>query len=537
MVTTEALSPPAGVPVLTARVLTGRALAARALAARALAARALAAGALAARTLTARALTGPALAVLLAASLAAPASAQETVHQAVHRVEQAWRDGITPERMLALEQLARFDSPEAVDGLIDILERGEVAMYPAARRILGGYTLSESVKRLVKRGVSHRDPVVRTQVLLALGESRPAGLDWVALTQKALDDPLPMVRAAAVGLLGRARAAASVERIVALASDPSERVRSEVPGAIVRLAGSRAMPVLDTLARDLRWRVRLAAARALADLRTPEAALRLVEALESETGRLREDEVALLQRLTGRTLGLDSKPWRALLESAPPDLFAQGDAVALAGLAPPRYVTGEHRYYSISTTSLRFVLLTDLSGSMETPVKLPDTEVSEPRLQVTQRELRRLLDSLSPRVAFDLLTFRDDAEAWRRTLVAADERNRRAARSEVDGYSAAGATNLHAAFESVFEMAETAMDSDIARPEDLDTVFLLSDGVATVGTVRDTELLLGYVAERNRTLQLRIHCLSLTSERESRDFLQRLATLAGGHYVELVARD
>ena len=64
--------------------------------------------------------------------------------------------------------------------------------------------------------------------------------------------------------------------------------------------------------------------------------------------------------------------------------------------------------------------------------------------------------------------------------------------------------------------------------------FLLSDGVPTSGTIRDPELLLQYVAERNRVLRLRIHCLSLTDEASSRDFLQRLAALTGGQYVELV---
>jgi len=475
-------------------------------------------------------------ACLLAALLAAPVAAQESAQQAVHRVEQGWRDGITPERMLALEQLARFDMPASVDALIDLFERNEVAMYPTARRILGGFSSPESVKRLLKRGVPHADPVVRTQVLLALGESRPADIDWVKLADKALDDSQPMVRAAAVGVLGRARATGSVDRIVALASDENERVRCEVPGALARLAGGRALPVLVSLVKDLRWRVRLAAGHALADLRTQEAALALVDALEVEVGRLREDDVALLQRLTGRSLGLDAKAWRELFMDSPGALFAQGDAVALAGLAPPRYVTGEHRYYSISTTSLRFVMLTDLSGSMETPVKLPGSEVSEARLTITQRELQRLVNSLSSRVSFDLLTFRDDAQSWHRSLVLADDRNRRAALAEVDGYSAAGATNIHAALTAVFDMAESAMDSTVSRPEDLDTVFLLSDGVATVGTVRDAQLLLQYVAERNRTLQLRIHCLSLTGEQESRDFLQQLATLAGGNYVELVAR-
>jgi Mg-chelatase subunit ChlD len=390
---------------------------------------------------------------------------------------------------------------------------------------------------MMKRGVTHKSPVVRTQVLLALGESRPAGVDWVAITQEALDDPLPQVRAAAVTLLGRARADDAVDRIAALAGDPAERVRLEVPGALVRLAGVRAMPVLEDLLADARWRVRLAAARALADLCTPDAALRIVELLEHETGRLREDCAALLRRLTGKTFGINARLWREYLATAPRDFLAQGDSAALAALEPPRYENVGTRYYSISTTSQRFVLVTDLSGSMETPVTLLATQEPEPRLTIAQRELVRLIDTLESGVHFDLLAFREKAELWRPALVLADERNCRAATAEVEHYRAEGATNIHAALATVFDMAETAMDSPQERDEDLDTLFLLSDGIPTLGDIRDTEPLLLYVAERNRTLQIRIHCLSLTGEPQSRAFLQELAKLTTGHYVELVSRE
>jgi Mg-chelatase subunit ChlD len=171
---------------------------------------------------------------------------------------------------------------------------------------------------------------------------------------------------------------------------------------------------------------------------------------------------------------------------------------------------------------------------METPVLIEDREQPVPRLVATQQELTRLISGLDATIAFDLVTFRDEGKPWKDHLLAADERNRHAALAEVDGYRAWGPTNVHGALEAVFDMAERALDAASARDEDLDTLFVLSDGVPTSGTIRDPELLLQYVAERNRVLRLRIHCLSLTDEASSRDFLQRLASLTGGQYVELV---
>jgi len=306
------------------------------------------------------------LAAVLLLLLAVNAPGQSGARAAVKKVDAAWRNGITPERMLALEQLARFDSPICVDALIEILERREVAMYPAARRILGGYTGSKTQARILSNGLGHRDPTVRSQVLLALGSGRPAGLDWIGPAEEALDDLQPEVRAAAVHALGRARADGRMDRILELATDKTERVRLEVPAALVRLAGARAMGVLDGMLLDPRWRVRLGVAHAFADVKTPRSVERLVDMLERERGRLREDLVALLERLTGARHGADVEAWRAYLADAPDDFLSAGDALALAGTPPPRYVGGATTYYSIGTESHHFVLLTDLSGSMNT---------------------------------------------------------------------------------------------------------------------------------------------------------------------------
>ncbi len=475
-------------------------------------------------------------ALLLLALLPAAAAGRDDVDDAIDAVSSAWRSGVTAERFAALSRLAAHDDPRCVDALVEVIEHGEVAMFPAARRVLGGYAAAETQARVVKLGLKNRTATVREQALLALGEGRPAGLDWRAAARAALDDPDARVRAAAIFLQGRARDSQRLDRILALAADPAERVRQEVPAALARLAGTRALGALLELATDPRWRVRLAAAQALADLRDPAAVVPLVESLARERGRLREDLLALLMRLTGRDFGLDVEAWLAFLRDAPPDFLKQGDAAALQQLLPPRYVSGSLRYHGVGTLSRRFVLLTDLSGSMESPLPAHDDGgPASTRLAVAQQELLNLLDALTPEESFDLVTFRDDARAWRAQLVPADARNLKAARQEVDDWTAGGATNIHAALAFVLDMAEHSLDSPAPATEDVDTLFLLSDGAPSAGDVRDAPLLLEYVAERNRTLHLRIHCVSLAGEPEARDFLQRLAALGSGHFVELAA--
>jgi hypothetical protein len=376
---------------------------------------------------------------------------------------------------------------------------------------------------------------VRTQVLLALADGRPGGLDWLAHLEEALDDPVPPVRAAALNALGRARADVPVDRVLALVGDEHEIVRMEVPACLLRLVGHRSLTVLDAMARDPRWRVRLAAIRALADLKTRAGVERLVEALGDERGRLREDVLALLQRLTGRPLGPDVDAWRAFLAEAPDDFLARADEAALT---LPRYAGGI-TYHDVPSASRRFVLVTDLSTSMETRERRAASGEREyavvmTRLEIAIGELARLMASLDESHHFDLVTFRHDARAWRGRLEPAGAREIKSAVKEIRGYRAHGSTNVYDALVTVFDMAQTALDATGPRPEDLDTVFLLTDGAPTAGELTAPELLLEYVRERNRTLKLRVHCIALSADPLNRAFLQELAAATGGAYVERV---
>lgn len=472
------------------------------------------------------------LAVLsLAATTAARVGDVDSAKEAAREFRAAWRQGIPAVVRIALEDMARFDAPVCVETLLDVFDTDRPAFYPSTRRVLAGYRSKESVALLVASGVGSRRPSVREQSIRTLGEGRPTSYDWRAPVRAALADGHASVRAAAVSALGRARDEASLETIVDLASDPSERVRMHVPEALARLAGERALPLLRSMGDDERWRVRLGVIRALADVKSPRSVEALVEQFAQEDGRLREDCLVRLQRLTGRTFGLDVEAWRRFVDDAPDDFINRADR---AVLLPAKYAGGV-RYYGVKTLSKRFVLVTDVSGSMETPVDVRSIyEGTAPRIEITRRELVRLIDALDSDVSFNLVTFSRDASWWKSSLVPANPRNKRQAVGVVERYTANDATNMHEALAFVFDMAEEALDAPVNKAQDLDTLFLLSDGVPTEGAIQALDLLADYVEERNGALALRIHCLSLTAEPSAEDFLERIATASGGTYVRLV---
>jgi HEAT repeat protein len=463
------------------------------------------------------------------------ATDRRAAREAARTFEQIYKAGVTPATVAALEALALHDSPISVDAVLRLFARREYALWRTARQVLAGFTSPQSHAYIVEKGLGHGDGVVRAQVLEALALSRQPQLDIRAQLRTSLDDSSPWVRAVAIRSIGRLRLADLTGAVLEHVGDPSEIVRAAVPESLVRLAGARSLAVLEDLATDPAWRVRLATIAAFADAKTVTGVEQLVEVLAREQGRLREDALAALQRLTGRPYGSEPELWEKFLATAPADFLARADTTALT---PPRYEGGVS-YHDIHSASQRFVFITDLSGSMAEQVVATDSYGTPgSRLSIAAGELLRLIATLDDEFAFNLITFADTSHAWKRTLIPANGKNRRAARTAIGNYAANGGTNVHAGLSAAWDMAEKSLDghgSDRHDLVDIDTVFLLTDGAPTEGHIQTPRLLVEEARERNRWLQLRIHCVSLTTQLSNIEFLQALADTTLGQYVEKVA--
>ena len=128
------------------------------------------------------------------------------------------------------------------------------------------------------------------------------------------------------------------------------------------------------------------------------------------------------------------------------------------------------------------------------------------------------------------LGFSDNARAWRGELVAAKPANVKKAVQFVRTQFNMNGTNTHAALMAAFDQARA------------DTIFLLSDGHPSVGSVTDPEKILLDVRRRNRTRRLRIHGIalmrgdpppafaSLENRKRSLAFMKRLTAENDGRF-------
>lgn len=276
-----------------------------------------------------------------------------------------------------------------------------------------------------------------------------------------------------LGAWGHPEAARLLERALTDERDP------EAIGALVaaraRIGGPRIKDLLVLWVAHPDWHVRLGAIRALEAMGDGWAQALLRDRTTEEKGRLRDDV------------------WTAL----------GGE---------PR---GDVDFYGIRTNSRRILFCIDTSGSMAFPIDGKNGEL-EPRFRRARRELSRTLRALPADVRFNVQLFSDQVHLWQRRLVPATEKTKELALGFLREAQLVGGTNLDAAIQSALQCGA-------------DTVFLLTDGEASVGSLLDSALILEEMAAKNAHGRVVIHTIGLSRDQNAA-LLVNLAQRTKGHY-------
>ena len=150
------------------------------------------------------------------------------------------------------------------------------------------------------RELQDHDPRVRADMATRLGEARIRGAvdSLVAL----LDDPHVEVRVSAIRALGEIGDPRAVPAMIEHGSDPSVPFRTAMCRSLGQLEDPRAVPLLGRFLRDMDDRMRLAAAKALADIPGRESADALVGVLLRDESETIQEQAAKLLRRSDATL-------------------------------------------------------------------------------------------------------------------------------------------------------------------------------------------------------------------------------------------
>ncbi len=210
-------------------------------------------------------------------------------------------------------------------------------------------------------------------------------------------------------------------------------------------------------------------------------------------------------------------------------------------------VSGE--FFGIPVRGRRVVFVIDVSGSMQWPMPQrgrgtgSDDRAGQVRkIDKAKEELLKAVNGMPAENKFNVVLYAVDVRCWRKKLVLASVSNKKALASALAREKADGGTNLFGGLKAGLEL-KSLLYGD-RYDTSVDEIFVLSDGVPTVGEITDMSEILRLVRETNRYSGVRINAIYLgshsdvrhpgnrgKSEREGGEFMKQLAEQNGGKFV------
>ncbi|MHC4819410.1 MAG: HEAT repeat domain-containing protein [Planctomycetota bacterium] len=401
-----------------------------------------------------------------------------------------------------------------------------------------GYMESGEKARRTRKLAAVLVPFYRTLLLrntAIAGKARP----------KSLDASDPEMRAAAAGALARTGTDAALAAIrKALEFDSVPLVRARALEALLRWKVATIKDAVIAALKDRNWQVRALAIAICVRANLVEAVGPLIEALETEPGRLRKDIDDALFRLTGTRLYGDVGLWQDWFASNAEALAKKARALdyekalglledwededAEADADETKRKGATSAFYGITTQSKRLVFVIDISRSMNDPAQARPAATTGKRnkysapkgnrkIDIAKWQLHRAIEDLPKDAVFNVVVYSESYRVWETKLVAATPRNKKKAHQFVDQLNGNGTTNIGDSLDAALE-------------QDADTVYLLSDGNPNRGRLSDLEKLLEALLRRNRRARRVVHTIGI-GEAEGSSFLKELARRTGGRYV------
>ena len=405
-------------------------------------------------------------------------------------------------QLALVEAFQKQDNPEAANFLATMILSPSQQVSYSATRALRRLQDADSVEWMFSKALLGTVPeVLRSAIasaLLDIGDER--SVQWLT---KGLKDSAPSIRACCAKALGHYRSAEASGALAECADDIDPQVRASALLALGCLRDPLAEGAMIKHLKDPVTYVRSAAAKSLAALRHSQTVPSLISALEAEQDWVRNDIRRSLTVITGETF--ESGPsWRSWWDKRK-DGFQVPPLETVVGVVQ-REDKKAITYYGIRVNSSKVIFVVDMSGSMVGA-----------KLQEAKKQLKGAVGKFDPRCYFNVIFFGDWITAWETRLQQATPPAKDDALRFVDNMNASGGTNI---YDAVME----AM-----KDQYVDTIFLLTDGVSTIGSMTDPGRMLASITSANRRRGVQINCVGLGDH--DREFLQELAYQNNGTYM------
>ena len=382
---------------------------------------------------------------------------------------------------------------------------------------------------------------------------------WIL--EKPLKYTHPTIRLGAIEALGNLRYVPAVPQLKELyereEKKPANRdivVMYESLRAVGRIGGPDAKALLVRAAADDDWRIRLGVAESLLDHYRDKDSLAIMRKLMQEESQVIREECAmsvgrnnvealfpeLITTMREGNLRCKKAAWEACKAiskqdySLAPDLWAKwytefrkGKLTEEGKLAKGERISVS-TYYNFKIFSDRVMFVIDTSGSMKW------LEAPPQRIDVAKKQLLMAIKSLDEKTLFNVMTFASDIHTWRPNEVLATEKNIASCLEWLENrLLPRGGTNTYGAIQQT-----------LANNPKIDTVYFLSDGLPSSGTMEVQEEILVALRDMNRFRKVVFNTIALVFGKskiekawkyedpdEMGAFMQRMAEETGGESV------
>lgn len=419
------------------------------------------------------------------------------------------------------DMLVELDDEDVNGDLAKMVGKGRDSQRVFALRATRHIDDEKLVKK-VRRDLRSKEPelVIATVDALAARRDRESIEDMEKIVEKTKDDE---VRAATLAALSTIYDGENdwVDRLVVMADHEDLDIGNAALNEIARLGRSNMSDLFLTKLTAQNWSTRLVALHALEAQRKVEHLEPIIDQMGKETGRMSIEFSDSLFRLTGKPFGRRQSSWKSWVTSGDDvELVPKKEVDELIAQAEERRLREvyEAKFFGIRIESHRVLFIIDVSGSMNDPVRTEYVgESGRPRIEVAKDELKKAIEALEPGALFNIMPFSGGVETWlEEGVVGTNDSTREEALEYVDRLGALGGTNLYGALALAFD------------DEDIDTIFVLSDGEPSVGDIIDPQLIREDIAERNQTRGIVINTVAIGGNLE---VLAWLAEDSGGTHV------
>jgi len=282
------------------------------------------------------------------------------------------------------------------------------------------------------------------------------------------------------------------------------------------------------------WESRLAAAQALTRSGDKKLVPTLIKMLPNASTRMKYEIDECLKKLTGGvTRHGEFAAWNAWWEKNENDFLAGTYVVTLADKSEGPGVT---QFYGIPLHSTKVVFIIDVSLSMKEPTTWkPEIDVGTDKLEgeraidIARYELRKIVKQLPEGANFDIIGMYGRLALLNEKWVVAAKDAREKAVKFIQGLEIRSGTDVHGALMRALDFSGGTWNTP-PREDSVDTIFILSDGMPSVGMI-DRGQLPDRILDAARFKRIAITAVAIAPPKDGREILKKIAEGTGGIFV------